>query len=91
MLTVGPTSDESRIVGEHFEYCSGLVDDGTMLLAGRTVGALSETIGIIIIHAESDDDASQIVGTDPAVLQGVMAAEIQPYRLALLSENPQNM
>ena len=90
MLTVGPTAEESRHVGEHFEYCSNLVASGKMLLAGRTVGTLSETIGILILHAESDEEVALIVSSDPAVSNGVMTAEVQPFRLALLGENPHN-
>ena len=90
MLTVGPTDDELRIVDEHFHYCQAHVAAGNMLLVGRTVGALSETIGIAILHADSDEDADAMVANDPAVLNGVMTAQIQPYRVALFSENPHN-
>ncbi len=88
MLTVGPTDEEVSVVAEHFAYCQSLVSEGKMLLAGRTVGTLSETIGIAIIAADSDEAAQDLVNCDPAILHGVMTAEIQPYRLALFSENP---
>lgn len=90
MLTVGPTDEEVSAVDDHFHYCKNLVLEGKMLLAGRTVGALSDTIGITILSAESDEEAQDIVNHDPAVLHGVMTAEVQPYRLALFSENPHN-
>jgi predicted dithiol-disulfide oxidoreductase (DUF899 family)/uncharacterized protein YciI len=90
MLTVGPTDAEVAAVDDHFHYCQGLVAEGKMLLAGRTVGALSETIGIAILAAESDAEAEQLVQNDPAIVHGVMTAELQPYRLALFSENPHN-
>jgi uncharacterized protein YciI len=90
MLTVGPTHEEVKIIDDHFRYCQTLVNEGKMLLAGRTIGALSDTIGIAIFHAESDEVADSIVASDPAVANGTMTAKIQPYRLALLSEKPHN-
>ena len=90
MLTIGPTDAEMAAVEDHFHYCQSLVKEGKMLLAGRTVGALSETIGITILSAESDEEAQNMVDKDPAMIHGVMQAQIQPYRLALFSENPHN-
>ena len=88
MLTIGPTDEEVKVVDDHFHHCQSLVAEGKMLLAGRTVGALSETIGIAILSAESDEEAQDLVDQDPAIVHGVMTAELQPYRLALFSENP---
>ena len=90
MLTVGPTDAEIAAVDDHFHYCQRQVAEGRMLLAGRTVGALSETIGIAILSAVSDAEAEELVQNDPAIINGVMTAELQPYRLALFSENPHN-
>ncbi len=88
MLTVGPTREETKAVDAHFHYYQSLVNAGNMLLAGRTVGALSETIGIGIFHAESLEEAEAMMNLDPAVIHGVMTAEVQPYQIALFSENP---
>ena len=90
MLTVGPTDAEIAAVDDLFHYCQRQVAEGRMLLAGRTVGALSETIGITILSAVSDAEAEELVQNDPAIINGVMTAELQPYRLALFSENPHN-
>lgn len=90
MLQDGPTPEEQRIVGEHFAYCSALVARGEMLLAGRSLGDPEQVIGIAIFHAESTEEAEAIVAKDPAVKNGVMSAEVQPYGLALLTENPHN-
>ncbi|MBS1701324.1 MAG: hypothetical protein JST12_06675 [Armatimonadetes bacterium] len=90
MLSDGLTDEETRVVGEHFAYCQRLVAEGKMLLAGRTFGPVEKTIGIGIIAAESDEEAQIIVDSDPAIVNGVMTAELQPYRVALLCENPHN-
>lgn len=88
MLTDGPTPEEIEAVEAHFLYAQSLVKSGKMLLAGRTHGEADATIGIGIFHAENDDEALQIINQDPVIIKGVMTAEIQPYQIALFSENP---
>ncbi|QVL34018.1 hypothetical protein KIH39_08960 [Telmatocola sphagniphila] len=86
MLTEGPTELESKIVNEHFEYLEGLVNEEVVLMAGRTLHADESAFGIVIFVAESDIQAKEIVHNDPAVLRGVMRAELFPYRIALWSK-----
>lgn len=85
MLTDGPTEREATIVGEHFQYLKGLVEQGVVLMAGRTLNADESTFGIAIFEAESQTAAEEIMRADPAVREGVMRAELFPYRVALWS------
>ena len=85
MLTEGPTEREAEIVGEHFSHLKRLVAQGTVLMAGRTLNADERTFGIVIFLAESEAQARELVSNDPAVKQGVMRAELFPYRVALWS------
>jgi uncharacterized protein YciI len=85
MLTDGPTEREARIVGEHFAYLSRLTDEGTVLMAGRTLTADEGTFGIAVLVAATAADAAAIMNDDPAVAHGVMRAELFPYRVALWS------
>src|SRR5690242_16187036 len=86
MLTEGPTPEEQRIVGEHFDYLKGLTEQGVLILAGRTLNTDESSFGITVFNAESDEEASAIVEGDPAVRQGVMRAALFPYRVALINE-----
>lgn len=86
MLTEGPTSDEERIVGEHFAYLQMLTEKGIVMLAGRTLNTDADTFGIVIFQAKSEDEAQKVMENDPAVVHGVMAAKLFPYRIALISE-----
>ncbi len=83
MLSEGPTEQEATIVGQHFAYLKGLTAQGTVLLAGRTLNTDERSFGIVVFQAESDAAAQAIVDGDPAVKQGVMNAELFPYRIAL--------
>src|SRR3954447_9068333 len=86
MVSVGPTPQEQESVAAHFEYLKQLTADGVMILVGRTLNTDESTFGIAIFKAESEDEARAIMLADPAVANGVMRAELFPYRIALLRE-----
>lgn len=89
MLSEGPTAEEERIVGEHFDYLQRLTDGGVVFLAGRTMTTDQGSFGIIIFRAESEAAAQQIVQSDPAIQHRVMRAELFPFRIALLGQAPE--
>jgi uncharacterized protein YciI len=84
MLTEGPTDEEARITGQHFEYLKGLMAEGVVILAGRTTNTDYSSFGIVIFNAESDAAARAIMENDPAIINRVMRGEVFPYRMALL-------
>jgi len=84
MLSTGPSEAEAKIVGEHFEYLKALVDKGVVLLAGRTL--TENTFGVVVFEAESDAAAKDLMVNDPAVIHGIMHAELWPFRVALWSQ-----
>jgi uncharacterized protein YciI len=88
MLSEGPTPEEERIVGDHYSYLKKLTDQGVVILAGRTLNTDESSFGIIIFRAESEEVARRIVANDPAVRGGVMRAELYPYRIALMEDEP---
>ena len=88
MLSEGPTEDEIRITGEHFEYLQRLMRDGILILAGRTLTSDYSAFGIAIFKARDDEHMRQITAADPGVAQKLFRAEWHPYRIALHA--PQN-
>lgn len=87
MLTAGPTDEEARLVSEHFHYLQGLCEAGVVKLAGRTLNTDASAFGIIIFEAADEAAARSIMENDPAVKQGVMRAELYPYRIALMANS----
>lgn len=85
MLSAGPDDREVGIIGEHFAYLQGLVGDGVVILAGRTLTTDTKSFGIVIFQAGSMEEAESIMHGDPAVRHGVMLAELYPYRIALMA------
>jgi uncharacterized protein YciI len=74
---------EEAIVDEHFEYLKKALAEGKLFLAGR---CLNGEFGIVIFHAESEKQADEFMKNDPAVKKGVMAAELHPFRIALVEK-----
>ena len=83
MLSEGPTPEESRITGEHFEYLKRLMERGILVLAGRTLNSDYSAFGIAIFNARDDEHMRHITAGDPGVAQKLFRAEWFPYRIAL--------
>ena len=86
MLTDGPTEQEAHVVGEHFAYLNRLTEEGTVLMAGRTLNADENTFGIAVLVAATAEEVEALMRNDPAVKHGVMRAELFPFRIALWSK-----
>jgi uncharacterized protein YciI len=77
-----PTDEESRIVGEHYEYLKQLRAQGRLVLAGPSA-LPGDTFGLGIFDQDDRAEVEAIVAADPAVTSGIMTAEIRPYRISV--------
>ena len=77
------TEKENAIIGRHFNYLQGLLAEGRLILAGRTLNMDDTTMGLVIFEADSEDEAHRLMNDDPAVREGIMTATVFPYRVAL--------
>ena len=84
-MVLQPTPEEDRIVARHFAYLKSLTERGTVLLVGRTQNPDPTAFGIHILLAPSGSEARRVVDDDPAVREGIMRAELSPYKIALLA------
>ncbi len=75
------TAKENDIVERHFIKLQGLLSDNKLILAGRTL--TTDPCGIVILEVENEDEARILMENDPAVKEGLMTAELFPYRVAL--------
>ena len=80
------TEREEKIVDRHFAKLQELLNEGKLVLAGKTLGIDEKTFGIVILEVESEEEALNIMKNDPAVLEGIMNAELFPYKIALIKE-----
>ncbi|UUX33377.1 YciI family protein [Fundicoccus culcitae] len=77
------TELEEQIVGRHFSRLEALLAEGKLVLAGKTQGLDEKSFGIVILEVEDEASAVAIMQSDPAVAEGIMTAELFPYRVAL--------
>lgn len=82
-LPVEPTEEESRIVGEHYEYLVRLRAEGKLVLAGPSHVAVGDSVGIVILDVDGDAEAQAIVDADPAIANGLMTGELRPLRISV--------
>lgn len=87
MLTEGLTPEEEEKAGKHFAYLQKMAEQGVVLLAGRTLNTDASGFGIVILQAESEEAAREIMNNDPGVMLGLQLAELFPYRVALAAPN----
>ncbi len=78
------TAEDDKIMADHFQYLTKLLNDGKLLLAGPCLDA---AFGIAIYKAESDSEAKDIMENDPSVVSGIMTAEYHPFKISLLSSS----
>jgi uncharacterized protein YciI len=79
------TDEETNTVGVHFNYLKGMLENGKLVMAGRTVNTpmTERDMGIVILEAETEEEARSIMENDPAVKAGIMSAELFEFSLAL--------
>ncbi len=81
-----PTKQEEAVIDEHLRYQEELNRRGIVLLAGHTATEDNRTFAVCVIEAPSEPVARDIMNKDPAVWQGIMNAELFPFRVTMMAE-----
>jgi uncharacterized protein YciI len=76
------TDEERGVWSVHFERLQRLLRDGTLVLAGPTLGRVNT--GICVIEAPDEDAARAVMEADPAIAGGYARGELRPFRVSLL-------
>jgi uncharacterized protein YciI len=76
------TEEDLRIAEEHFAYLKNATEEGIVLLAGRSLDG--EGPAIVILEATSEKAARDFMEADPFVADGLMRANLHPFRPALV-------
>lgn len=82
------TEQDKAAVERHFNRFKEATRSGKLILAGRTPEPGDKTFGIAIFEASDEAAARSFMETDPAVVAGVMTAELHPFAVALQRKNP---
>jgi uncharacterized protein YciI len=59
------------------------LEEGVVILAGRTEQTDETGFGIVIFLAENEQEAEKFMNNDPAIANDLMTGELSRYRLAL--------
>lgn len=82
------TKDDEMALSRHLARFKHAIDTGELILAGRTMEPGDKTFGIAIFEAADEKAAQSFMESDPAVVAGLMTAELHPFAVALRSTNP---
>lgn len=82
------TKDDKMALDRHFTRFKLAIEKGELILAGRTREPGDKTFGIAIFEAADEAAARSFMESDPAVVAGLMTAELHPFAVALQRKNP---
>lgn len=82
------TKDDEMAISRHLARFKHAIDTGELILAGRTMEPGDKTFGIAIFEAPDEKAARSFMESDPAVVAGLMTAELHPFAVALQRKNP---
>lgn len=78
------TAEEDQVWSEHFDRLKRLLSEGTVVLAGPTLGRVNT--GLVIIEAPDEAAARRIMEEDPTIARGYARGELRPFRVSLLRQ-----
>jgi uncharacterized protein YciI len=76
------TKTERAVWAAHFERLKLLMADGTLIMAGPTLGRINT--GIAVIEAPDEEAARRIMNEDPTITSGIATGELREFRTSLL-------
>ena len=82
------TKEDKMALDRHFARFKQSIETGELILAGRTHEPGDKTFGIAIFEAKDEAAAQKFMESDPAVVSGLMTAELHPFGVALQRKNP---
>ncbi|HVF72930.1 MAG TPA: YciI family protein [Chthoniobacterales bacterium] len=77
------TKEDNMVMSRHFARFQHAIETGELILAGRTKEPGDKTFGIAIFEAEGETAAKAFMESDPAVVAGLMTAELHAFAVAL--------
>ena len=82
------TQEDKMALSRHFARFKHAIETGELILAGRTSEPGDKTFGIAIFEANDEAAARKFMESDPAVVAGLMTAELHPFSVALQRKTP---
>jgi uncharacterized protein YciI len=81
-FAVTMTAEEKAVWARHFAHLQSLLADGTLVLAGPTLGHINT--GVTVFEADDEAAAQAVMDSDPAIASGFATGELREFRVSLL-------
>lgn len=78
------TEADERVATAHYERLRAAVEDGRVILAGRSQDGVGPAI--VVFRAGSEAEARRFMEEDPFVAEGLFGASLHPFRAALVEQ-----
>jgi uncharacterized protein YciI len=82
------TKEDTMALDRHVARFRHAIETGELILAGRTQESGDKTLGIAIFYAPNETAARQFMESDPAVVAGLMTAELRPFAVVFERNKP---
>lgn len=76
------TPEEQAVFAAHAERLARLLEEGTLIVAGPTLGRVNT--GIAVFEAPDEAAAQRILDEDPVIVAGIGRGELRPFRASFL-------
>ena len=76
------TEEEQAVWGEHVQLLTKRLEEGSLILAGPTMGKINT--GICVFEAPDEDAARAYMEEDPTIASGIARGELRPFRAAFV-------
>jgi uncharacterized protein YciI len=76
------TPEEQAVWGEHMELLQRRLEEGSLILAGPTLGTINT--GFCVFEAPDEDAARAYMDEDPTIASGIARGELRGFRAAYL-------
>jgi uncharacterized protein YciI len=77
--------DQEKVIEAHFLQLKKGIEEGQVALAGPCTDGV---FGIVDFDAASDQEAEAYMLGDPALVAGIITAELHPFRISLMQNQP---
>ena len=77
-----PDEATQNTMRQHFTYLKDALATGQLVLAGPCEDL---AFGLVIFRAENEEAACDFMENDPAIRDGLMTAELHPFRVSLFA------
>jgi uncharacterized protein YciI len=77
------TKEDNLALSRHFARFQHAIETGELILAGKTNEPGDKTFGIAIFEAKDETAAKAFMESDPAVVAGLMTADLHQFAIAL--------